>query len=72
MTRSSIDGAISLMTKLGAQPAQAQAFIEIISNPSLITNESALIARFSQAGYELPAATALAKFLMEEKSSGNL
>lgn len=72
MTTPPLDAGFALMTKLGVQPAQAEAFIEVIRNPSLITSEEALILRFSGAGYEEQAAKALARFLIDEKANGRL
>lgn len=72
MNTPQLDAALKLMTQLGVQPTQAEAFIEVIRNPSLITDEASLIQRFSNAGYEQGAATALALFLMDEKAHGRL
>lgn len=47
-----LDAAVALMTNLGVQPAQAESFIEVIRNPSLIQDEASLITRFLNAGYE--------------------
>lgn len=67
-----LDSAFALMTKLGVQPTQAVAFVEVLRNPSLIQDEASLVARFSDAGYDEQAAKALARFLIDEKANGRL
>jgi hypothetical protein len=72
MENKTLNAAVSLMTELGVTAEQAQTFVETIVNPSLITDEASLVARFKDAGYDEQAAQALSRFLINEKAHGRL